>query len=86
MACHLPAGEVHVRLVESPAVKAARRQMDDVFNELQPKIEAALDAGAPMENALGYHYVEMRPQFAEAGRALGNAMHADLAYAADAEP
>jgi hypothetical protein len=75
---------VHVRLVESPAVKAARRQMDNVFNALQPKIEAALDAGAPMEDALGYPYVEMRPQFSQAGRALGDAMHDDLAYAAHA--
>jgi hypothetical protein len=76
---------IHVRLVESPAVRAARREMDAVFNQLQPKIEAALDAGAPMEDALGFPYVEMRPQFAEAGRALGDAMHADLAYAHDGE-
>jgi predicted NAD/FAD-binding protein len=77
------AAGVSVRLVESESVREARRAVDAVMDRLAPEVQARTDAGESMEDALGIPYVAAQPQFAAAGKALGDAMRADLAYAPD---
>jgi hypothetical protein len=77
------AAQVAVRVVESPAVRDARRELGGMLEQLAPEVERRADAGQPMQDALGIPYMEMRSRLAKAGGRLGDAMRDDLAFADD---
>jgi hypothetical protein len=78
------AAGVAVRLVESPAVHDARAAFGQVLDGVAVKVMDNVEKNVPMIDALGVPYVQARDEMLRTGRALGNAMADDLAYAADA--
>ena len=76
------AATIDVRLVESPKVVTARRDMGDLIDTVADEAMRRLERGEPMEDAIGIPYLELRVDLASAGRALGNAMRDDLAFMA----
>jgi len=66
-----------VRLLESPAILKARKEFGKLLDELSERMQE-MDPNASFEDRLGVPYVEMRPRFNDAGRALSDAMRQDL--------
>jgi hypothetical protein len=69
-----------VRLVETPAVRQARRGVNAIIDEINAPAEDAIFRGSPIRDALGTPYVANRDQLLAAGRALADAMRDDLGF------
>lgn len=78
---HRTAG-VALRLVESPEVREARQGWARVLGKLTPQVMAGFHNGLTITDALGVPYVAAQSEFAAAGKALADAMAADLGYLA----
>lgn len=77
------AAGAEVRLVESEAVRDARRAYGDVINEVGAAYAELTEQGEPVEDAWGVPYVAAHQRLQQTGSALGKAMRDDLAYARD---
>jgi hypothetical protein len=72
------------RLLESPQVADARRELSKVIDKLAERMQR-FPPTAPFEDRLGYPYVELREQLYRTGRALSQAMRDDLGLSAGEE-
>lgn len=77
------AAGVGVQLVESSEVRAARKRVGELLDDLANEVMHRIEAGQSIEVALGHSYIKMRPAMNERGRALGDAMRDDLAFVAE---
>ena len=73
-----------VRLLESPEVEEARRELSKVIDVLAERMER-FPPEAPFDDRLGYPYVEMREEFQRTGNALSQAMRNDLGLSSSSE-